>query len=530
MNPRYLANFDLSKMNPARTDVLVIGSGSAGLTAALHASEFGRVAVVTKSKIEESNTLHAQGGVAVSLAGDDSWEKHFEDTISAGAGLCGRKPVEILVREGIHRVNELISLGANFDRHNGKLLFTREAAHGRRRIIHANGDNTGSEIEKTLVRAVKNNRRIDIIEDHYAIDLLHYKNRCCGVITFNRKTGRKTAVIAPSTILATGGAGQIYRETTNPEGATADGMAIAYRAGAVLTDMEFMQFHPTTLYLAGAPRFLISETVRGEGGILVDRNGYRFMKDYHPLCELAPRDVVSRAIVEQMKKTDSNFVLLDLSDISAVKAAKRFPNIKRICGDYGLKIPKDKIPVRPSAHYIMGGIRINLNCETNIRGLYACGEVSCSGVHGANRLASNSLLESMVFGFRAGIAAGQNSKLKNFKVHPIKYEIDRKILRALDVDDVRRSLQSVMWRCVGLEREEHNLKEAYNIITFWEKYILSAMVKYTDGFELQNMLMIAKLMATAALRRRESRGAHYRTDFPKPVPRWKKHIGFSLKC
>ncbi|MCK9555434.1 L-aspartate oxidase [bacterium] len=529
MNPRYLINFDLAKMNSVKTGMIVIGSGSAGLTAALHASAFGNVTIVTKSKIEESNTLHAQGGVAVSLSKDDSWEKHFEDTIFAGAGLCNRKSVEILVKEGVDRVNELIDLGANFDRHNGKLLFTREAAHGQRRIIHANGDNTGAEIERTLVRAVKNNRKIDVMEEHYAIDLLHHKNRCYGVIAFNRRTGRKTAVIAPSTILATGGAGQVYRETTNPEVATADGMAIAYRAGTALMDMEFMQFHPTTLYLAGAPRFLISETVRGEGGVLVDKNGYRFMPDYHPLCELAPRDVVSRAIVEQMKKTDSNFVSLDLSNIPPAKVGKRFPNIKKICNDYGLKIPRDKIPVRPSAHYMMGGVRINLGCETNVKGLYACGEVSCSGVHGANRLASNSLLESMVFGYRAGIAAGQNSKMKGFRVPPIKYEIDRKILRALDVADVKRSLQSVMWRCVGLEREEHSLAEAYNIITFWERYILSAMVRYADGFELQNMLMVAKLMAKAALRRKESRGAHYRTDFPKPVEKWKKHINFSLK-
>ncbi|MCK5655030.1 MAG: L-aspartate oxidase [Candidatus Aureabacteria bacterium] len=529
MNPRYLVNFKLSELSRIKTDVVVVGSGSAGLVASLEAAKYGKVIIVTKSGVEESNTYHAQGGIAVSLSKNDTWKKHFEDTIFAGAGLCNKTAVKILVREGIERVKEIMALGAKFDKDKGGLLFGREGAHSENRIIHANGDNTGEEIEKTLIRAVKKNPNIRILEKHFVIDLLHYKSRCYGVIVFDNRSGRQFAVVASSTIVATGGAGQIYRETTNPEIATADGIAFAFRAGAVLMDMEFMQFHPTTLYLAGAPRFLISEAVRGEGGILVDKRNKHFMKGYHYLEDLAPRDIVSRAIVEQMKKTSSNCVYLDLSKISAAKVSRRFPSIKKICKEYGLNIPKDKIPVRPSAHYMMGGIKTDTNGCTNIDGLFACGEVSCSGVQGANRLASNSLLESLVFGTRTGKAAASHSN-KNKKALPdIKYYKERKLFNALDVDDVKRSLQSVMWMCIGLERNKETLEEALNIISFWEKYTLSACVKYVDGFELQDMLMIARIMISAAIKRKESRGAHFRTDFPKQSDKWKRHITCRLK-
>ena len=524
MNDDYLVNFKLSNLPTVKPDLLILGSGVAGLTAALAAARDRRVLVVTKGTLAESTTAEAQGGIAVALSEADDWRDHLSDTLIAGDGLCRKGAVEVLVREGPAAVRELIARGAQFDQEDGRLSFTREGAHGRNRVIHAQGDATGREVARALIHQAKDHPRIEVWEKKMAIDLLQDGERCRGALLAGRGRG-KQAVLAAATVMATGGIGRLYRETTNPAVTTGDGMAMADRAGAALTDMEFIQFHPTTLYLAGAPRFLISESVRGEGGILRNKKGERFMSAYHPQAELAPRDVVSRAIVDQIRGAGADCVYLDVRHLPADLLKKRFPSIRALLEEYGLDLLHDLIPIRPAAHYMMGGIKSDLEGRTTLPGLYACGEVACTGLHGANRLASNSLLEGLVFGERAGAAASRElAKVGTLRLENLQ---SRSRIPRLDIEDVRRSLKSLLWRFVGIERRAEELEEAMRRILFWKKYVLGIQFSSPSGWVLQNMLVTAEWIVEGALQRKESRGGHFRLDYPaRDDQHWKKHIVF----
>jgi L-aspartate oxidase len=507
-------------MQTIDTDFLVIGSGVAGLRAAIELARHGRVTIVTKDIPTESSTEYAQGGVAVALSDEDEVGIHFEDTIKAGDGLCREDAVKVLVEEGPARILELIEWGAEFDKEGTKLSFTIEAAHSRRRILHAHGDSTGKELERVLINKVKTFKNIQRLQFCTAIDLIVEDGRCFGAYAL--KDGRFIAVHSKATLLATGGAGQVFSRTTNPAVATGDGMAIAYRAGSVLEDMEFVQFHPTVLFAPSAPQFLLSEAMRGEGAIL--RNIFKepFMKNYHSDAELAPRDVVSRAIISEMVRTNSSHVYLDLTHKDAEFVKKRFPRIYSTCLQYDLNITKDLIPVSPAAHYMMGGVKTDLHGSTNIEGLYAAGEVACTGVHGANRLASNSLLEGLVYGYRAGVAAAQQ---KGQRPRGKGQERKTSDIPApdFDLEEVRTSLRRLMWEKVGIIRCGISLNEAVEKLSGW-KHILKMDFNTRRGLELKNMLTVGFLITLAALERKGSVGAHYRSDFKERDENWQRHI------
>ncbi|MHC5073857.1 MAG: L-aspartate oxidase [Planctomycetota bacterium] len=512
---RYLVNIDSISTNQLLTDTLIIGAGIAGLRAAIEASGNQNVIILCKGTLEDSNTWKAQGGVASALTKEDSFESHIEDTIKAGCRMCDKKIVELVVRESPSLLREMLGWGVEFDMVGKEIATTMEGGHSHPRIAHAHGDETGKMISQVLIRKVRENPDIRIIENFYVLDLLtNEDNECIGVIGHNENRGMQI-IWAINTILATGGAGQLYRETTNPEVATADGLAIAYRAGAVLANLEFMQFHPTTLYIAGASRALITETLRGEGAILVDNNGERFMDQYHEDAELAPRDVVSRAILTQMLKTDATHVYLDIRSFDKKHFAKRFPFISELCESFDIDIAKDLIPVRPSAHYMVGGVKTDAFARTSINHLYACGEVSCTGLHGANRLGSNSLLEGLVFGTIAGRQTAQRERaaVKKISYPVIRYRIPHSDRTRLDAKDVRNSLRALMWRNVGITRKERPLIEAQEIISFWQRYVMDKIFDTPEGWECQNMLIVSRLMAHSAQKRRESRGVHFRSDF-----------------
>ena len=524
---RFLLRFDSRDLPHRFADVLVIGSGVGGLRAALAASAHGTVLLVSKQELRESNTHYAQGGIAVVQAEPDNFEAHIADTLRVGQGLCVREVVETVVREGPARIRELVASGAQFDEQAGARTLTREGGHSHPRIIHAQGDATGAEVERALLHAAQANPNVHCLEHTYVVDLLTEDGECLGAILSNQVVGI-ALVWAKQTILATGGSGQIYRETTNPDVATGDGIAIAYRAGAVLQDLEFFQFHPTTLYIAGASRWLISETVRGEGGRLVNARGERFMPRYHADAELAPRDVVSRSILTEMRATGATQVYLDLRHLDAARIRERFPSIARVCAQFEVDIAADLVPVRPSAHYMIGGVRADLGARTSLERLYACGECSCSGLHGANRLGSNSLLEGLVFGCRAGHAAGSAAAgAPEPRPRPIRSHMAVAGEDALDLHDLADSLKSLMWRQVGIERNEGSLAEAEKSIDFWCSYVMAREFGFRGGWELQNMLTVAKLITVAARRRTESRGVHFRTDHPATDDAdWDTHLTF----
>jgi len=526
---RYLASFDSRSLPQMFTDCLVIGSGIAGLRAAIEAGKFGQVTVLTKRGVFESNTAYAQGGVAVVLRGDehDDLELHVADTIKVGCGLNDLEVVRRVINHGPESVRELIEWGARFDSEGGELDLGREAGHSASRVIHAQGDATGREIVRTLLKRMGRFDKIRIIEDHYVIDLLTDENRCLGALVYSDQAGLQV-LWAKQTILATGGCGRVYQETTNPEVATGDGVAMAWRAGAVLQDMEMIQFHPTTLYVAGASRALITEALRGEGAYLVDKNGERFMPEYHEDAELAPRDVVSRSIIRQMEKTSSRYVFLDARHLGCDYLTKRFPNITELCESFGIDASKDLIPVRPSAHYMIGGVKVDVQARTNIDGLLACGEVTCSGLHGANRLASNSLLEGLVFGYVAGQTAGR--QLVEHSASMQSFEIQSRGAAAtdlgqVDLQDIRNALRAMLWRRVGIERSEEGLSETMEAFGFWGRYMLDKTFDRPLGWEAQNMLTLAYLISRSARTRCESRGVHFRKDFPaRDDKNWLRHI------
>ena len=520
---RYLIPFKAARLPQQFTDILVIGGGVAGLRAAIAASEHADVLILTKDTIEQSNTWYAQGGVAAVLQPADSCESHVKDTLSAGAGLCDRRAVDITVTEGPKRVLELLAWGANFDKQVGNpydLAFTREGGHSFARIVHAMGDATGKEISQTLIRIVRGRDSIRVSEGSTAIDLITDNGSCVGVLAVIN--GQLNIIWAKRTILATGGTGQLYRETTNPAIATGDGLAMAWRAGATLQDMEMVQFHPTTLYVAGSSRALITEAVRGEGAYLVDRNGHRFMPEYHEMAELAPRDVVSRAIVSQIRKTNFSHVYLDVRHLPTVAFQARFPQLANLMQQFEIDVAKDLIPVHPAAHYMIGGIDSDEHGRTSLQGLYVVGEAAATGLHGANRLGSNSLLEGLAFGARAGVHAAESAAgLSISYPQTLEHRIAPSTKTELDITDVKSSLRSLMWRNVGIERSEDRLNETREIVAFWSRYVMDKVFDPAKpgpasaaGWEIQNMLTVCALIATAAYTRSESRGAHHRMDYP----------------
>jgi L-aspartate oxidase len=528
---RYLVRFDPKRIPHYFTDVLVIGGGIAGTRAALAVDPMLQrgldVVVITKDVLSQSNSAWAQGGIAGVLDPLDDIASHAADTIAAGKGLCDEEVVRAVVEDAPQRIRELIGYGAQFDQVNGEIALTREGGHSHRRIVHALGDATGKEVMRALAEKLIAAANVQVWQRTFTIDLLTHEGVCRGALVWNPRHG-KTFLWAKQTILATGGAGRLFRETTNPEIATGDGHAIAFRAGAELRDMEFMQFHPTTLYIAGGSRHLITEAVRGEGGYLRDATGYRFMGDYHPDLELAPRDDVSRAITDRMEKTRHPCVYLDMSHLAPALVIERFPHIRKVCADFGIDITKDLIPVRPGAHYMVGGATVDLHGRTTLPGLWAAGEVTSSGLHGANRLASNSLLEGLVYGLRAGQGAAElaASQADTFRATPLSNDRQPppRDEEELNLTDLRNALSSLMWRNVGIERNETDLKAAEEQVNFWDRYVSLREFSALPGWELQNMLLVARLVIAAARERRESRGVHSRSDYPETDPKQAEHI------
>lgn len=516
--PPLLAPFDLRRTPLLRTDVLVIGGGIAGACTALRAADEGaQVLLLAKDELDVTNTAWAQGGIAVVQLPEDSPEQHIADTLRVGAGLADPEVVRAIVGKAQQAVAWLERLGARFDRRGnsdaGPFALSREGGHTHARVVHANGDATGREIQRALAAALLAHPRITVRQHVFVRDLVLAEGRCVGAIALQE--GMEMAIEAGAVVVAAGGTGQIYRETTNPPGASGDGQALCCRAGARIADSEFVQFHPTTLYIAGASRFLISEVVRGAGAVLRDRHGERFMPAVHPMAELAPRDVVSRAILDRMVATNDTHVYLDLSTVKGDPRAL-FPSIARICSTFDLDLARDPIPVRPGAHYFVGGAVTSLDGSTDVPGLFAVGEAAASGLHGANRLASNSLLEGAVVGERAGAAAAAAAQ----RPHPGLPRSGAGPAIAADPprllhDDLLYSLKSLMWRQVGLRRSQQSLLDAQERIGFWHHYLLKAPLPDRARCELANMLTVAALVADAAIARCESRGTHFRDDYPR---------------
>lgn len=516
---RYLLDPDSHDFTRESSEILIVGSGVAGLRAALNLADDYSVTVITKSQIKSSNTWRAQGGIAAVVDEEDDYESHIRDTLEAGAGLCDEPAVRSLVREGPEQIRQLIEWGADFDRDGERLDLGREGGHSADRIVHGRGDATGSLVEDTLVDQVQVHPRITVFEESMMVDVVADGDRAYGLLTMDPETTR--VVWCRALILATGGLGQLFRETTNHEIATGDGMAAGFRAGLPLRDMEFVQFHPTTLYVAGGPRFLISEAVRGAGAILVDDEGNRFMEGLHPRAELAPRDIVSRAILDRMIETNAECVYLDITDHSEEELRQKFPTIFSTCEEYDLNIARDRIPVRPCAHYCMGGIKSTLSGETQFENVFTVGEVACTGVHGANRLASNSLLEGLIMGNRIGTILQEKTlpDLESVELVSARETTEK----SLDLDDLTRSLKSLMWRQAGILRTGDGLERAHRQIDRWYQLLQDYHIESRKGVELANMMLLGKVVVEAALAREESRGAHYRKDHPESSEAFRKH-------
>lgn len=521
-------------MKYSKYSTVIIGSGISGLYTALKLEQNcsgksgipaqHKILLITKSTLGESNSYYAQGGMVAVLKDNknDSVQSHVQDTLIAGAGLSDENTVKFISENSDEVVKDLLKFGVEFDRDdNGKFKLTKEAAHSVRRILHSGGDATGREIEIALVKAVKNNKNIEVRENTTVVDLLVKDNVCCGLVTFNNSEYEQ--INSDVVILATGGLGQIYKYTTNPIGATGDGFALAYRAGAKLRDMEFVQFHPTALAIDDSEhhnRFLISEAVRGEGAKLLDKNNYEYMQDYDERKELAPRDIVARANFTQMNKTNSECVYLDATKLD--NPTKRFPTITKKCAQYGIDISKDLIPVAPAAHYFMGGIETNLNGETSVKNLFAIGECSSTGLHGANRLASNSLLECVVCAYKTAEYLKNNVGIvmPTYKLcAPLEGETKSLISKGGNITEYMAKLKNTMWQNVGIYRDEKSLNQAlYDIEQIEKSFNRNDFCTNITEYELRNMIITSKLVINSALNRKESRGAHYRTDYAQTDP------------
>ena len=505
-------------------DYIIIGSGIAGLNTALLAREHGSALILTKGQVDDCNTRYAQGGIAAAIGAGDTPALHMQDTLTAGAGLCDPEAVQVLTQEGPQRVTSLIQWGVPFDTMHGEISLGREGAHSLPRILHAGGDATGQHIELTLARRVAE-AGIDVLDYTLATRILVEEGRAGGVETLDLKTSRQETFAGRFIVVATGGAGQLYRYTTNPEVATGDGVALAFRAGAQVMDLEFYQFHPTALSMKGAPSFLLSEAMRGEGAVLRDRAGRAFMSDYHPLADLAPRDVVSRAIAAEMERAGGAPVFLDISHLPDDTVQGRFPTIYHFCLSHGLDITRAPAPVAPAAHYMMGGVKIDTWGRTNVPGLYACGEAACSAVHGANRLASNSLLDTLVFARRlVNSTRGQapESPPSDAGACLAPGLPQRAAVCANAPAPSRANLQDLMWRNAGINRNGSRLLLSARILNLWQRTMSAPDDR--SSWELSNMALLGRLMVESALLRQESRGSHFREDFPDTLSHWEKHV------
>ena len=508
-------------------DYLIVGSGIAGLFTAVLASAHGRVAVVTKGTLAQTNTRWAQGGIAAAIADNDSADLHERDTLAAGAGLCDPAAVRVLCAEGPERVRDLIRLGVDFDTVDGVISLAMEGAHSMPRVLHARGDATGAEIEQALTRRVSR-AGADLFQHTLLLDLLVEDGRCAGAHVLDLRSGERRELRARHTVLATGGGGQLFEHTTNPNVATADGVAAALRAGAAVADLEFFQFHPTALMKVGAPRFLITEAARGDGAFLKNVRGERFMPRYDDRGELAPRDVVARAIVRELDETGAPHVLLDLTHLDPARVEAHFPTIARVCRRYGIEITREPIPVAPAAHYMIGGVLADVWGRTTVPGLYVCGEAASAGVHGANRLASNSLLEAVVFGRRIVDYSTRADEPEDVVPAdpPIEsFELERPSggKRGASTPRVRR----LLWRSVGITRSAEALAAAEQELGAWLGGYSPQPTR--RSVELANMLLVGWLMTRAARVREESRGAHYRADFSATRPEWRKRLAVRLR-
>jgi len=540
MLPRYLINPSLYQKIHNYSDCIIIGSGIAGLSTAVRLAKKGTIKVITKSSISESTTRYAQGGIAAALKAPDIWKNHYRDTMIAGQGLCDSNAVKILTRNAPKIIEDLINMGINFDTSRGEITFTTEGGHSFPRVLHAGGDATGEELEKKLVSYSKDLRNIDFLSGHFALDILVYKNSCAGITAMDLKTGVIEIYPASSVVIATGGIGQIYAFSTNPPISTGDGIAMAYRAGARIKDIEFIQFHPTVFKTKDFRLFLMTEAIRGEGAYLEDCNGKRFMVGKHPKAELAPRDIVVKEIIRVMDECRTDHVYLDARHIPESLLKKRFPNITLKLKENGLNLKKDLIEVSPAEHYINGGIETDYNGETNVKGLYSCGESAATGAHGANRLASNSLIEGAVYGWKIyqdiekklhPEKSGGESKVNEY-IDKILKEAKRKKTEPEgpgnindEVDNLIVKLKNTMTEKVGIPRDEVSLEEAGKIVNSYIMSLNFNNIKDKKTLELVNMLTVAGLIIKSAGIRKESRGTHQRKDFPKKDDiNWKKHI------